>query len=42
MSSSLLNEKNKDFDINNETNDEENNSIIVFRKNDDRNKNQFL
>jgi hypothetical protein len=28
--------------MNNETNDEENNSIIVFRKDDDRNKNRVL
>jgi hypothetical protein len=42
MSSNSLNERNKYFDINNETNDEKNNSIIVFRKNDDRNKNRFL
>jgi hypothetical protein len=42
MSSSSLNEKNKDFDINNKINDEEDNSIIVFRKNDDRNKSRFL
>jgi hypothetical protein len=42
MSSSSLNEKNKYFDINNETNDEKHNSIIVFKKNDDRNKNRFL
>jgi hypothetical protein len=42
MSSSSLNEKNKYFDIKNETNDEKDNSIIVFKKNDDRNKNRFL
>jgi hypothetical protein len=42
MSSSSLNERSRDFDINNETNDEEDNSIIVFRKHDDRNKNRFL
>jgi hypothetical protein len=42
MSSSSLNEKNKYSDINNETDDEEDNSIIVFRKNDDRNKSRFL
>jgi hypothetical protein len=42
MSSSSLNEKSKDFDINNEKNDEEDNSIIVFKKNDDRNKSRFL
>jgi hypothetical protein len=42
MSSSSLNEKSRYFDINNETNDEEDNSIIVFKKNDDRNKNRFL
>jgi hypothetical protein len=42
MLSNSLNEKNKDSDINNETNDEEDNSIIVFKKNDDRNKNRFL
>jgi hypothetical protein len=42
MLNSSLNEKNRDFDINNETNDEEDNSIIVFTKNDDRNKSRFL
>jgi hypothetical protein len=42
MSSNSLNEKNRYSDINNETNDEEDNSIIVFRKDDDRNKNRFL
>jgi hypothetical protein len=42
MSSSSLNERSKYSDINNETNDEKDNSIIVFRKNDDRNKNRFL
>jgi hypothetical protein len=42
MSSSSLNEKSKYSDINNETNDEEDNLIIVFKKNDDRNKNRFL
>ncbi len=42
MSSSSLNEKNKYSDINNETDDEKDNSIIVFKKNDDRNKSRFL
>jgi hypothetical protein len=42
MSSSSLNERSRYSDINNETNDEEDNSIIVFKKNDDRNKNRFL
>jgi hypothetical protein len=32
MSSSSLNKKNKYFDINNETDDKKNNSIIVFKK----------
>ncbi len=42
MSSSSLNERSRYSDINNETDDEKDNSIIVFRKNDDRNKNRFL
>jgi hypothetical protein len=42
MSSSSLNERSRDSDINNETDDEKDNSIIVFRKNDDRNKSRFL
>jgi hypothetical protein len=42
MSNSSLNERNRYSDINNETDDEKNNSIIIFRKNDDRNKNRFL
>jgi hypothetical protein len=42
MSSSSLNEKSKNFDINNETNNEKDKSIIVFKKDDDRNKNRFL
>jgi hypothetical protein len=42
MSNNSLNERSKDSDIKNETDDEEENSIIVFRKNDNRNENRFL
>ncbi len=42
MSSSSLNERNRYSDINNETDDEKDNSIIVFKKDDDRNKSRFL
>ncbi len=42
MSSNSLNERSRYSDINNETDDEEDNLIIVFKKNDDRNKSRFL